>query len=363
MEQIRAMSNYREIKIDTASPNAPQSSVMLIYTGGTMGMVAGQSGSLVPFNFESILDHIPSLKTFDLHLTVAAFNDPIDSSNVNPTHWEIIGDIIHDHYDEFDGFVILHGTDTMAYTASALSFMLEGLNKPVILTGAQLPIASARTDARENIITAIEIASTKGRDDLPMIKEVCICFGSLLLRGNRTRKVESQQFDAFESDNCPPLAEAGINIKYNQPIISHYQPGNQLVYYSKCSSDVVILKLFPGITIRQVKAILNIEGLQGVVLETFGSGNGPTDVWFIDELKQAIANSIIIINISQCVGGEVVQGKYATSSQLKEIGVINGGDMTTEAAITKLMVLFKRDDLEFNQLKIMLKQPICAEMS
>lgn len=357
------MSKYREIKIDTASPNVPQSSILLIYTGGTMGMVANESGALVPFNFELILEHIPSLRTYDLHLTVIAFDDPIDSSNVNPSHWAMIGDIIHDYYDDYDGFVILHGTDTMAYTSSALSFMLEGLSKPVVLTGAQLPIASARTDARENIITAIEIASTKGEDGQPIIKEVCVCFDSLLLRGNRARKVESQHFDAFESDNCPALAEAGINIEYNHPVIHQYQPNDSLKYHRTCSHDVAILKLFPGISERQVQAVLNIVGLKGVILETYGSGNAPTDVWFIQELKKAINKGIVVINVSQCTGGKVVQGKYATSAQLKSIGVIDGSDITTEAAITKLMISLERSDIDGDRLKGLMNQSICAEMS
>ena len=328
-----------------------------------MGMVAGQSGALVPFNFESILEHIPSLRTFDLHLTVAAFKEPIDSSNVNPSHWEMIGDIICDHYDQYDGFVILHGTDTMAYTASALSFMLEGLNKPVILTGAQLPIASARTDARENIITAIEIASAKGEDGNSMIKEVCICFNSLLLRGNRTRKVESQHFDAFESNNCPPLAVAGINIDYNASVVNKYKSDGKLIYHKSHSDEVAILKIFPGIGVKQVQAVLNIDGLKGLVLETYGSGNAPTDVWFIEELKKAIDSGVVVVNVSQCSGGRVVQGKYATSAQLKSIGVVEGRDMTTEAAITKMMMLLGRDDIEKTKIKKFINQSISAEMS
>ena len=328
-----------------------------------MGMVTNENGALIPFNFELILEHIPSLKTFDLHLTVIAFDDPIDSSNINPSHWAMMGEIIHDHYDSYDGFVILHGTDTMAYTASALSFMLEGLSKPVILTGAQLPIASARTDARENIITAIEIASAKDESGLPKVKEVCVCFNSQLLRGNRTRKVESQQFDAFESDNCPPLAEAGINIEYNHSAIAQYKSGSHLVYHDSCSSDVAILKLFPGIGIRQVQAVLGIEGLKAVVLETYGAGNAPTDVWFVNELKKAIDNGILVMNVSQCSGGKVVQGKYATSTQLKSIGVIEGKDITTEAAITKMMVSLERENVRKDEIEFFLNQPISAEIS
>ena len=328
-----------------------------------MGMIINEDGLLVPFNFELILEHIPSLKTFDLHLTVIAFDHPIDSSNINPTHWAMMGDIIYDHYNIYDGFVILHGTDTMAYTASALSFMLDGLRKPVILTGAQLPIASARTDARENIITAIEIASARNETGLSIIKEVCICFNSLLLRGNRTRKVESQQFDAFESDNCQPLAEAGINIEYNYPIIDQYKPGDNLIYHKTCSNNIAILKLFPGIHARQVQAILNIQGLKGVILETYGAGNAPTDAWFIDELKKAIARGILVMNVSQCSGGKVVQGKYATSVKLKSIGVIEGKDITSEAAITKMMILMERGNIEKKRLKKLMNQSQSAEMS
>jgi L-asparaginase len=357
------MSNYREIKIDTASPNVPQASILLIYTGGTMGMVTDENGALIPFNFELILEHIPSLKTFDLHLTVIAFDDPIDSSNINPSHWAMMGEIVHDHYARYDGFVILHGTDTMAYTASALSFMLEGLRKPVILTGAQLPIASARTDARENIITAIEIASAKDTAGISKVQEVCVCFNSLLLRGNRTRKVESQQFDAFESDNCPPLAEAGINIEYNTSAIAQYRPGNELIYHPCCSADVTILKLFPGIGAKQVEAVLGIAGLRGVVLETYGAGNAPTDAWFINALKQAIDKGVLVMNVSQCSGGKVVQGKYATSLQLKSIGVIEGKDITTEAAITKMMVSLENVNIRNSSLKSFLNQPKSAEMS
>lgn len=357
------MSNYREIQIDTASPNAPQSSILLIYTGGTMGMVTNKNGALIPFNFESILEYIPSLKTFDLHLTVIAFNEPIDSSDVNPSHWAMMSDIIYDNYDKYDGFVILHGTDTMAYTASALSFMLDGLSKPVVLTGAQLPIASARTDARENIITAIEIASAKEETGLSIIKEVCVCFNSLLLRGNRTRKVESQQFDAFESDNCQPLAEAGINIDYNYPIIDQYKPGNKLINHRICSSNVAILKLFPGISKKQVEAVLSIEGLKGVVLETYGAGNAPTDVWFVDELKKAIDSGTLVMNVSQCSGGKVVQGKYSTSVQLKSIGVIEGKDITTEAAITKMMISLERIDNDKDSIIRHMNQAQSAEMS
>ena len=350
---------YKEIKIDTASPNPPQATILLLYTGGTMGMVKDEMGILVPFNFEHILEYIPSLKTFDLRLKVIAFEDPIDSSNVSPSHWAIMGKIIQNHA-EFDGFVVLHGTDTMAYTASALSFMLKGLNKPVILTGAQLPIAAPRTDARENIITAIEIASAK-ENGRPLVPEVCIYFASLLLRGNRSRKVESIHFDAFESENYPPLAQAGVVIDYNRKNIRQITPSDTFFYSDKFDDAVVILKVFPGINQQIVHGILSNKNLKGVVLETFGSGNAPTSPWFIDEIKNAIKNGVVVLNVSQCSGGEVMQGKYATSKQLEEAGVISGSNITTEAAITKLMFLLANCS-SMQELKSKLIAPISGEI-
>lgn len=351
---------YREIRIDTASPNPHLATILLLYTGGTMGMVKDEQGILVPFNFENILEYIPSLKTFDLRIKVIAFDEPIDSSNVNPTHWQAIGEIIRAH-TEFDGFVILHGTDTMAYTASALSYMLTGLNKPVILTGAQLPIAAPRTDARENIVTAIEIASTK-ENGKPKVPEVCIYFGNLLLRGNRSRKVESVHFDAFESENYAPLAEAGIIIDYNKKNISTIDEGKQLNLNDNFDDRVAILKIFPGISRQMVHAILSDQSIHGVVLETYGSGNAPTLEWFINEIQEAIKRGVVILNVSQCPGGEVMQGRYATSKLLKDAGVISGKDITTEAAITKLMFLLANCKM-IEDVKLGLKRSLCGEMS
>ena len=352
--------DYKEIKIDTASPKPPMASVLLIYTGGTMGMVHDEQGALVPFNFEYILEHIPSLKTFDLELKVIAFTNPIDSSNVKPDHWVSIGNIINDHRNEYDGFVILHGTDTMAYTASALSYLLHGLNKPVILTGAQLPIAAPRTDARENIITAIEIASSK-EGEMPMVPEVCIYFDSFLLRGNRSKKVESVHFDAFESENYPPLAEAGITIDYNKNVINQSLE-HPLDFKFKFDNRVSILKLFPGITRSMVHGILGNNEVKGIVLETYGSGNTPTDKWFLEELKEAINRDVLILNVSQCPGGKVMQGRYETSKELEQIGVLSGGDITTEAAITKLMFLLANCE-SYSEIEQSIVTPICGEMS
>jgi len=294
-------------------------------------------GVLVPFDFALILEHLPTLRNLALELTVISFNSPIDSSNIRPEHWQTIAKIIFENYQAHDGFVVLHGTDTMAFTASALSFMLSGLGKPVILTGAQLPISEPRSDARENLITSLEIAAAK-KDSKAMVPEVCIYFGDELIRGNRSKKTESMHFDAFQSENYPPLAKAGVKIEFNEAVIYPSAKGD-LKLLAKLDSSIAILKLFPGITQATVRAIIDIVGLKAIVLETYGSGNAPTAVWFIDLLKEAIGKDLIVLNISQCPGGMVVQGKYETSKILHEIGVVSGGDMTTEAALTKLMVL------------------------
>lgn len=326
----------KRININTATPGRPQSKVMIIYTGGTFGMAHDAHGVLVPFDFSLILEHLPSLRNLSLDLTVISFDHPIDSSNIQLEHWQQIAKLIFENYQSQDGFVVLHGTDTMAFTASALSFMLQGLAKPVVVTGAQLPISETRSDARENLITALEIAAAK-KDGRALVPEVCIYFDDELLRGNRSKKVESMHFDAFESENYPPLAKAGVKIDYDEKVIG--KPGTELKMLSKLDPSIAILKLFPGITMATVSAVTSIPGLKAIVLETFGSGNAPTSPEFLKLLNSAIKKEIIILNISQCPGGMVVQGKYETSRDLQEIGVLSGGDMTTEAAVTKLMVL------------------------
>jgi L-asparaginase len=329
--------NLKKISINAASPEKTRSRILIIYTGGTFGMTYDKDGVLIPFDFASILEHLPTLKNLLLEITVVSFEIPIDSSNINPGHWQVIGDIIHEYYDQNDGFVVLHGTDTMAFTASAVSFMLEGLNKPVIFTGAQLPISEPRSDARENLITSLDIASAR-RDGQPLVTEVCIYFDYALLRGNRSKKVESMQFDAFNSGNYPPLAKAGVKIDYNFAAMASTLP-SALNLRRSFDTNIAILKLFPGINQEIVHAILGISGLKAVVLETYGSGNAPTLPWLTEELKRAIENGVIIVNISQCPGGRVLQGRYETSKKLQQIGVIGGVDMTTEAAVTKLMLL------------------------
>jgi len=334
---------YKTFQAKTSSdPRA--ASVMLIYSGGTLGMVFDEDAqTLVPFDFEQILLQIPEINKFNFNLSVTSFNKLIDSANVQPSHWISIASVIEENYEQFHGFVVVHGTDTMAYSASALSYLLEDLNKPVIFTGAQLPIGAIRTDARENLITALEIAAAR-RDGRPVIPEVCIFFNNKLLRGNRAKKVESAQFRAFESKNYPALATCGIKIDYDFNVIKPFQPYSKLKVYKKMESRVTILKLFPGISKETVDAVLQIDGLKGVVLETYGSGNALTSDWFIDSLRKAIDSGISIFNVSQCNGGTVIQGRYETSKHLQEIGVLSGGDLTTEAAITKLMFLLANQD-------------------
>ncbi len=313
-----------------------QKSILVIYTGGTIGMIKDQdTGTLKPFNFDNIYEQLPALKLIDAKIDNYCFDPVIDSSDMSPEHWQKLAQVIFDRYESYDGFVVLHGSDTMAYTASALSFMLDSLNKPVILTGSQLPLGMIRTDGRENFITAIEIAATT-EDDTPIVPEVAIYFENQLMRGNRTIKYNAENFEAFRSPNYPSLADVGVYIKYRKIHIS--KPNfKRLKYRPGLDNNVAILKLIPGISKQYVEAVLNIKNLKALVLETYGSGNAPTANWFISALKQSIDNGLIILNVTQCQGGAVEMEKYQTGMALKEIGVLSGNDMTTEAAITKLM--------------------------
>lgn len=350
------------IQIDTATPNPPEQSILIIYTGGTLGMVhSSVHGGLVPFDFEQILDKIPELRHFAMQLTLYSLEPLIDSSDITPNHWLQIARIIQDNYQNYDGFVVLHGTDTMAFSASALSFLLEGLNKPVIFTGAQLPIGAVRSDARTNLLTSIEIAAAK-KNNIPLVPEVCICFHDLLLRGNRAKKLESAHFDAFHSENYPSLATIGTHIEYNQNAVLKYQAETELKLQLVMESNVAILKMFPGISEPVVQNVLQIEQLKGVVIETYGSGNAPTAPWLVKQLKEAIDRGIHILNISQCIGGQVRQGRYATSSQLLEVGVLGGSDLTIEAGITKMMHLLGKN-LSAKEFKTRLIEPICGELT
>ena len=299
------------------------------------------TGSLIPIDFRYISDHVPELRKFGYDIHSISFDPVKDSSNIDPGVWVKMAEIIEENYNDFDGFVVLHGTDTMAYTASALSFMLENLGKPVILTGSQLPIGLLRTDGRENLITAIEIAAAR-ENDLPAVPEVCIYFDNRLTRGNRTTKMSAEHFDAFSSPNYHPLAEVGLHLKYFNDLIHHHAKDQKLVVHKTFDTNVAILKLFPGINRNLVQAIIKTEGLRGLIIETFGSGNAPTYQWFLDDLKHYIDKGGIILNVTQCHGGSVEMGLYETSRQMLAAGVVSGKDITSEASVTKLMHLLGR---------------------
>jgi L-asparaginase len=326
--------------------------ILLVYTGGTIGMVKDNiKNTLIPFNFEKILEASPELKSENVSLSNVCIKNPIDSSNISTDNWIEITNLLYENYNAYDGFVVLHGTDTMAYTASALSFMIENLNKPIILTGSQIPIGERRTDAKENLITSIEIA-TSGR-----INEVCVYFEDKLFRGNRTVKVNTEYFDAFESPNFPILAEAGVNIKYKNLSNREFR---KLKIHTQISNDVAILKLFPGINITTIEAVFN--NAKGIVIESFGTGNAPNSLELSHLLEEAIKNGKILINITQCLQGSVVIGDYETSEPFGKSGIICGKDMTTEAAITKLMFLLGKG-LTDKEIKKELQEDLRGEMS
>ncbi|MBW7847045.1 MAG: type I asparaginase [Bacteroidales bacterium] len=338
-----------------------KTTILVIYTGGTIGMTKDiDTGALVPFDFGNIYEQMPILRSFDYKIDFHSFENLIDSSNVKPDFWiELVG-VIEKNYEHYDGFVVLHGSDTMAYTASALSFMLENLNKPVIFTGSQLPMGVIRTDGRENFLTAIEIAAAK-EDGLAVVPEVAIYFENQLMRGNRTTKFNAERFNAFVSGNYPLLAEVGVHIRFKKH--NMLKPNfKKLKVHTRLDFNVTILKLFPGISENVVRNTLAIPGLKALILETFGSGNAPTDEWFIGCLAEAIQGGLIIYNVTQCKSGSVELGKYATSLELERIGVIGGYDITTESALSKLMYLIG-EGFPKERIVELLKLPIRGEIT
>lgn len=341
-----------------------KSALLLIYTGGTIGMKQDMKDlTLKPFDFSQILDEVPEIRKFAFKIDTYSFEPPIDSSDVEPSLWQDLARLIKEKYEDYDGFIILHGTDTMSYSASALSFMLDGLTKPVIFTGSQLPIGVPRTDGKENLISAVEIASAKDEEGHPAVPEVCVCFDSLLMRGNRSTKVNSEVFRAFQSPNFPPIAEAGINIRYNNEYIRKPNDWYQsLTINTELDTRVSILKIHPGITPEVVRNILCGKDTRAIIMETYGSGNAPTRDWFLDIVKESSAMNKIIVNVTQCLAGTVNMNIYANGKALERAGVIDGYDSTTESALAKLFYLMgKSRDNEW--VKAMMGRNLKGEIS
>ena len=335
--------------------------ILMIYTGGTIGMINDpENNMLKPFDFSQIKEEVPELNKIKCEIDAISFDNPVDSSNVNTEIWEKIGDLIWDRYHAYDGFVVLHGTDTMSFTASALSFMFVNLTKPIIFTGSQLPIGTVRTDGKENLITAIEIAADK-KNGFPVIQEVAIYFEYQLFRANRTTKISSEHFDAFKSFNYPPLAEAGININYNYSSLFRSNL-KEVDYFSGFNACVSTIVFFPGITIDHLVHMFNNPQIKILILLTYGAGNLPLNDQLIDLIQKQIKKGKIIVNLSQCIAGKVDQSKYETGRQLESAGVIGAEDMTFEALISKSMLLLKKYQ-DVKEISKMLLHPLSGEIS
>lgn len=337
--------------------------ILIVYTGGTIGMIEDpETKALKPFDFSHLMENVPKVKMLDYEIDNIQFHPPIDSSDMDVAHWQLIAHSIADNYSSYDGFVVLHGTDTMAYTASALSFMLENLSKPVIITGSQLPIGEVRTDGEENLITALQIAADQDVSGVPTVREVAILFENYLWRGNRSTKRSADNFNAFKSNNYPELAKIGLGISFNYDALAKIRRTLPLNPHYSLDSRVISIDLFPGLNEDILRYQLNTPGIRGIVLRTFGAGNGPTKRWFIDAIREAVERGVVIVNVTQCVNGGVQASRYMGGDYLLSAGVVSGYDLTFEAAITKMMYLFGLG-LEPDEVRQRLDVPICGEMS
>jgi L-asparaginase len=345
----------------TASLDENSSRVLMMYTGGTIGMEQDTTtGYLVPFSFERMLSRLPDLLDMGITLDLLVAKQPIDSSNVSPADWITLAQTIKQYYEQYHAFVVLHGTDTMAYTASAMSYLLEGLSKPIVFTGAQLPISLRRSDGKENLMTALEIAIAREHNK-PILQEVALYFGGKLIRGNRSKKVESNLFDAFQSENYPLLAEAGAQINFNKSALLR-SGHTEFKVYDKLDTSIALLKIYPGINERQCRSLFEDSLYKAVLMETYGAGNTPTSLWFSACLQGYIKEGGIVLNVSQCPGGRVIQGKYATSKHLLDLGVVSGNDMTTESALSKLMFVLANSESKMKAIQ-MLGENLRGELS